>query len=300
MNHASSASSLSNAVDPLRLAAVEGWVSLLVNALLFALKLWVGVVTGSVALVADAWHTLSDSFSSAALVAGAHAARRPPDEKHPFGHGRYELIVSLVIGLALVWIAVGFAREGIERLRCAVPVRFGLAAVIVTTVSLLVKEALARFAFSLYRRTGSPALKADGWHHRSDAVSSALILVGIAVARYAWWGDAVLGIGIAALLLVSAWDILRDTINPLLGESPPADLVARINELARDATRDEPGIHHIHLHRYGTHREVTFHMRLPGEMSIAQGHGIATRIEQRLRQELKMEATIHVELAPDR
>lgn len=280
----------------LYLASLEGWVSIVVNLLLFGFKFWAGTVTGSVAIVADAWHTLSDSFTSVVVIAGSQAARKPPDEEHPFGHGRFELIGALVIGLLLMLVAFGFVREGIARLGKHTPVQFNHFALIITAVSVIVKEVMARFSYWAGKRTGLQSLKADGWHHRSDAITSAVILIGVAAGSRFWWLDSVLGIIVAVLILYAAWEILRDTINPLLGESPDPALLGKMIAIARETSGRPLDVHHVHLHSYGDHREITFHIRLPGDMSIREGHGIATDIEKVMREKLGLEATIHVEL----
>ena len=162
-----------------QLTKIEGWLSIITNTLLFTLKYWAGIVSGSIAIIADAWHTLSDSISSIFVLIGARMSTKPPDEHHPFGHGRAELITAIVIGMFLAFVAYEFIRESILRLTTNEYGRFGPLAIIATTVSIIVKEMLAQFAFWAFRRTGSKTLRADGWHHRTDALSSLLILIGI-------------------------------------------------------------------------------------------------------------------------
>ena len=151
------------------LAYSEGWISIGVNILLFALKFWAGIVSGSVAIVADAWHTLTDSISSVIVIIGVKVSKKPPDKHHPFGHGRAELIATLFIALFLGWVAIHFATESLERLKNHELADYGIVAIIVTIVSVVLKEALARYAFWVGRKTGFKSMKADGWHHRTDS-----------------------------------------------------------------------------------------------------------------------------------
>jgi len=277
------------------LAYFEGWLSIVVNVLLFGLKYWAGIVTHSVAIIADAWHSLSDSLSSIVLLVGVKAATKPADRKHPFGHGRAELIASVIIGILLVIVGFNFFMEAISKLSKREAADFGTLAIVVTIISVVVKEGIAQFSFWAFRQTGSQVLKADGWHHRSDAISSVVILLGIFFGKYFWWVDGALGILIAILILYAAYDILREGINPLLGEHPDEDLVSRIKVIAERFAPSAVDVHHIHCHRYGIHLELTFHIYLDGTMSLDDSHAVADTIETAIREELDIEATIHVE-----
>ena len=133
----------------------EGWLSIIVNALLFVVKYWVGLVTGSVALMADAWHTMSDSLTSIIVVFSARLASKKPDKEHPFGHGRWELISTLIIGCILGFIGYEFLADSVNRFQNRETVSYGTLAIVVTAVSILIKEALAQVAFYIGRKTNN-------------------------------------------------------------------------------------------------------------------------------------------------
>jgi len=278
-----------------KLARREGIFSIIVNALLFVLKYWAGIVTGSVAIIADAWHTLSDSLSSLIVLIGAKVSSKPPDSEHPFGHGRAELIAAVLIAAFLGFVAFEFLQSSIIKLRSHEMVVFGPIAIIVTIISIVLKEALSQYAFWAWKKTGYFSLKADAWHHRTDAISSLIILVGIFLGRYFWWIDGVLGIIVALMIAFAGYEILKDTISKLLGEAPDPGLVKQIKEIAGNETEHDMQIHHIHIHSYGEHQEITFHIRLPNTMSVEDSHALVTAIQQSLRETLSIEATIHVE-----
>jgi cation diffusion facilitator family transporter len=283
-----------NRISP-RLAYVEGWSSIILNTLLFVLKYYAGVVTGSVAVIADSWHTLSDSLTSVVVIVGAKVSAKPADSEHPFGHGRAELIAAVIIGILLAVVGFNFMVEALARLRQRQSADFGLLAVVVFAVSVVSKEAIAQFSFWAARKTGSRALRADAWHHRSDAIASAVILVGLLFGRRFWWLDGVMGIIVSLLILYTTFDILRDAVDKLLGEKPDAKLETRIRELVTAVTTQPEDIHHLHVHSYGDHVELTFHIRFAPSMSMEQAHAICTRIEHCIHEELHMEATIHPE-----
>ena len=215
----------------------EGVVSVVVNTLLFALKYWAGIVTGSLAIVADAWHTMSDSISSLVLIVATALSARKPDKKHPFGHGRWEQIAAIFIGIILAIIAYDFLKDSILRLKEHTSVTFGTLAIVVTCISIVVKEGLAQYAFRLARKTGNIAIKADGWHHRSDALSSVVVLIGILLAKYFWWMDSVLGIIIALMLFYATYTIIKEAITKILGEEPSDDIIKKINDAVTEMYR---------------------------------------------------------------
>lgn len=278
-----------------RAIAKMGWISVAANTILFGLKFWVGSSVGSVAIVADAWHTFSDSLSSIVAITGARTARRPADESHPFGHGRAELISAVLIGALLGSVAFNIIIEALTHLRGSEPVQYGRVALIVTSVSVAVKELLAQGSFLVARRTKSAAMKADGWHHRSDAITSLLVIVGIAIGSRFWWLDSALGMVVALFLIREAVRVIREAALPLLGEKPTTDLLAKLHDVADRSNPCVQDVHHVHVHRYGDHVELTCHVRVPGEVTVRSAHRSVTEFESLLRDELGVEPTVHME-----
>ena len=273
---------------------IEGWVSISANLVLFCLKFWVGLITGSVALMADAYHTLTDSLSSAIVIFSGWLSRKPADDKHPFGHGRSDLISSVVIGVLLALIGFEFLFKSAEQIRSGVGVDYGTAAIVVTVLSILVKESLAQFAFWAGRKSKNAILRADGWHHRADALSSLIILVGILCSSLATWIDGALGIVVSLLIFYASYEILSDSVSRLIGETPDRNLIKEI-----DSIIDKMGLdarpHHFHLHRYGDHIELTFHLTMDADLTLEKAHEKAHHIEHELRDQLGIESTIHME-----
>ena len=173
-----------------KLGYQEGVVSVILNLLLFVLKYYAGIVSASVALIADAWHTLSDSLTSLMVIIGIRLSTRKPDKEHPFGHGRWEQISAIIIALLLVMVGIEFIRDSIAKFTAHEFARFGAWAYVATILSIVVKEGLAQYAFRIARITGNSSVKADGWHHRSDALSSVVVLAGIFLSPYIWASSA--------------------------------------------------------------------------------------------------------------
>lgn len=273
----------------------EGIVSIFVNTLLFGLKYWAGVISGSIALTADAWHTLSDSISSIIVIFGVKLSSKKPDKKHPFGHGRWEQIAAIFIGVLLALIAYDFLKDSIIQFKNHESANFGTLAIVVTVVSILFKEGLAQYAFYLGKKTGNLSIKADGWHHRTDALSSVVVLIGIFFTDRFWWIDSVLGIIIAFMLFYAAYEIIKGSINKILGEEPDQELIGKIHNLIEAIYQENVFPHHFHIHNYVSSQELTFHIKVNNQLDVLSAHKIATSIEKAILEELNIISTIHIE-----
>ncbi len=279
-------------------AGIEGWVSIIFNVLLFGLKFWAGTVSLSLALIADAWHTLSDSITSVIVLICARISNKPPDEEHPYGHGRAELIASMLIGVLLAIVSVEFIREAMIRFQHHDKANYGSLAIIVTIISIVSKELLAQLAFILGRKHNLPSLEADGHHHRSDALSSVIVLAGILAGGRYWWMDAVLSCIVAILIGYTAYRIFFKSADRLLGRSADASLTAELLALCEEVAKENDiqlYPHHFHVHQYGEHKELTFHVRMPRNWEIGYGHDILIKMEKLIRERMLMEATIHID-----
>jgi len=278
-----------------KIAYRAGWIAVAGNVLLFVLKLWVGIISGSVALMADAWHTLSDSASSIILIIFYKAAAKPPDMDHPYGHGRFRLVASVIIGAILIMIGLNFCIEAVQKLISGETTEFGLFAIIVTAFSLLVKEGMARYSLHAAKKLDSLALKADAWHHRSDAISSLVILVGILLQSLAWWIDGVLGLLVSALIMWTAWKIIIEAIDVILGKKADGELIRKVRDIANEVAGFDVLSHHFHLHSYGDHNELSFHIVLNPEMPLREVNQLMCEIRERVRNDLDVEPTIQVD-----
>jgi len=276
-------------------AKIEGWLSLVSNVLLFVLKYWVGVISGSVALIADAWHTLSDSLTSIILLIAIRISNKPADEEHPFGHGRAEVIASLIIGVLLSVVAFNFMLESVDKFLAHKEAKFGKWAIIVTIISIAVKELSAQYALWAYRKIRLNSLKAEAWHHRTDAISSVIILIGIFFGSMFWWLDSVLGFMVALLIFYASFEVIRDAVRPLMGQNPSKEFERKIKNLISRITELDVNFHHLHVHNYGNHNEITFHIKLPAHLPLREAHKVSELIENTIRKEMNIESTIHIE-----
>ena len=274
---------------------IEGIVSVAVNILLFAFKYAVGIFSGSLSIIADAWHSLSDSISSIIVIIGGIFSKKPADKEHPFGHGRIELITSFIVGIMLIFIGYTFFAEAIKNLLSKRTANFNKAAIIAMIVSIIIKEILAQYSFWAYRKSGAKSLYADAWHHRSDSITSIIILIGILIGKNFWQSDAILSVLVSIVIFIAALDVIKSSVQPLIGEYPSKEIINKIKNIADELKLNCESLHHFHIHIYGSHTEITFHIRFPKDMTVFEAHNMATVFENAIREKLSIEATIHIE-----
>lgn len=273
----------------------EGWVSIIVNCFLFVIKYWAGIVSGSVALIADAWHTMTDTISSVIVLISGKVMNKPPDKEHPYGHGRAEHIANLIIGVLLAIVAFDFLISAYTKFKSGEASHFGIIAIIVTGISIISKEAMARYAFWTHKKSKLDVLRSDGLHHRSDALSSVIIMAGIFLNKYAFWIDSLLAAIVAILIAYTSYEIINKEIDYSLGEKIDSDLKKKIKLSVKNLLGNTVYIHHFHLHQYGYYQELNCHIKLPGDLTLNEVHIICTKIEQMLSSKFKIVATIHPE-----
>ncbi len=274
---------------------LEGWIGLVLNAVLFAIKLALGLATGSVALIADAVHTAADSITSGVLIVGSRIARQPADAEHPFGHGRVELVAALVIAVLLGVAGIEFLEASIHRILTPEPVEASWWIVAVVVGLALVKEWNSRFALALARDSGSVALQADAWHHRSDVFATLLVAVGIAGTKLGVpLLDGAMGVGVSLVILWSAFAVAREAIHPLIGEAPSPEELAEVADTALTVEGVE-GVHDLVIHRYGDLRLVSLHAETSDKLDALQAHTLAEEIQDAVGEGRKGHVVVHID-----
>ncbi len=280
-----------------RMAAgiLEAWTSIIGNVVLFGVKLTAGIMISSISVVADAFHTLSDVLSSLVVMIGFRLAGKGPDKEHPYGHGRMETIATLIISILLIITGAEFVKSSVERWLHPVTVGGGWWVAALLIVSAVFKEWMARFAFSLGEDIHSSTLKADAWHHRSDAIAAVLVAVGnLAAVRGFFWVDPLLGIAVSILIMYTGWELARSSGNRLIGVSPSDEVIEKIHRCAKSVEAVED-IHDVQVHDYGYHREISLHVEVDQSLSLVNAHEVADRVEKELGGLLQAEVVVHVD-----
>ena len=264
-----------------------GWVGLLCNLVLAAAKAAAGILGHSQAVLADALHSLTDSVTDVAVIFGVRYWTAPADEDHPHGHGRIETLITVVIGLAIGAVAIGMGTQAIRGLRHGPDVAPTGIALVVALISIAVKEILYRWTARVGREVRSPALVANAWHHRSDAISSipAALAVAVTLIDPGWAVvDRVGAVVVCLLILQASWRILRPAIDQLIDAGAPAADRRRIEELALQVDGVEAA-HAVRTRYVGADLAVDLHVEVDGGLSVAEGHVIAVAVRRKLLEE---------------
>lgn len=283
-------------------ATLQGVVSIVLSLVVALGKAYLALRLHSLALWADVANTASDSITSLFMVAGFRAASSPPDRDHPYGHGRAEELVGLLLSLVLVWSAIELISSGWHRVRGQPGDLWAGASLwmlVVLTAMAVVKEWLARFALHLGQKVGAPALVADAWHHRVDGLAGAAVVVGLLVADLGYPRvDGWLAMGIAGLMARTGVMLGLGVVSRLLGERPSDQVVAGIGQVARGVEGVEEA-HQVRVHHYGHRQVISLNIHVAPRLSVERSHSIATEVERRVSDSLPgSDVVVHVEPGP--
>ena len=275
------------------LCAVYG---VFLNLLLFAGKYFAGAVSGSVAIIADAFNNLSDAGSSIISLLGFAAAGKKPDPEHPFGHGRIEYLTGLVISVMIILMGFEIGKSSVEKILRPQSIQAGLLPALVLIASILVKFYMSMYNRSIGRKIGSAAMEATAADAMSDCVSTLVVLLSMGLSCFFGLNiDAWAGLAVAAFICYTGFCTARETLSPLLGKAPDRELVQSI----RNTVLQQPEIIDVHdliVHDYGPgHRIVSLHAEVDGQGEMFALHEAIDRAENELRQELGCEACIHMD-----
>ncbi len=266
------------------------------NILLFAGKLVCGLVSGSIAITADSFNNLADAGSSIVTLFGFRLANMKPDPEHPFGHGRFEYISGLVVSFAIILMGFELAKSSVSAIANPEPVEFSLLSLIILAVSVAVKLYMAFYNRTIGKKISSQAMDATAKDSLSDAVSTGVILVIAIVTPYIPFAiDGWAGLVVSALILWAGITSVKDTISPLLGQSPDNEFVSEIERIVMSYP-DVSGIHDLVVHDYGPGRlMISLHAEVPVSMNINVAHDMIDNIEVHLTKELNCHAVIHMD-----
>jgi cation diffusion facilitator family transporter len=276
-------------------------LSIYSNTALIVLNTVVGLLSGSVSIISEAVHTLIDLMAAVMAFFSVKLAEKPADEKHPFGHGKFEnisgVVEALLIFVASGWIiyhAITRLIEGEQTIG-----NEGLTlGFIVMMVSALINLFVSRRLYKVAKETDSIALKADALHLSTHVYTSAGVGISLAVIYFTGWHflDPIAAIVVASYILKEAFEILIEAFRPLADMALPEDEVKLIDNTIRENIGQALDFHMLRTRKAGSDREVDFHLEVPGQMSVSESHGLCDKIEHKLQEKLpNLKVTIHVE-----
>lgn len=273
-----------------------GVLGVVLNALLFGAKYLAGALTGSIAVMADAFNNLSDAGSSVITLIGFKISGKRNDSEHPFGHGRVEYIAGLIVAMIIILMGFNLARDSVEKMIAPEPVAFSGLSAGILSASILVKLYMAVYNRSVGRRISSVAMAATAADSLSDAAATLAVLVSAVVGHFTGVNiDPYAGALVSLMILRAGYMAAKDTISPLLGNPPSPEFVQRVRDIV-NSYDGVCGIHDLVVHDYGAGRVmISLHAEVPADGDLMQLHDMIDTIERRLSRELSCQAVIHMD-----
>ena len=271
-------------------------VGIALNVLLFAGKYLAGVLSGSIAITADAFNNLSDAGSSIITLIGFKFSGMKPDADHPFGHGRIEYVSGLGVAMLIILMGIELLKSSVEKIRNPQPVEASALTVAILIVSICVKLYMAYYNRSMGRKIHSEAMQAAATDSLSDSFATAAVLIAMVSAASGGMNiDGWCGCVVAVFVLYAGYTAAKETLNPLLGQAPDKGFVEEIEEIVMSHP-EIIGIHDLVVHNYGPGRSmISLHAEVPGNGDIFELHDQIDHIEKELKSRLNCEAVIHMD-----
>ena len=271
-------------------------VGIMLNVLLFAGKYVAGLMSGSVAIMADSFNNLSDAGSSVITLIGFQMAGKRADLEHPFGHGRVEYLSGLAVAAMILIMGVELFRTSVGKIIHPEPVDTSPVAFIVLIMAILVKLYMASYNTKIGKKINSAAMKATAADSLSDSVATTVVLISMLILKFTGWNvDGICGLFVAIFIIRAGYEAARDTLSPLLGQAPSEEFVAQIEKIVMSYDM-VCGMHDLIVHDYGPGRcMISLHAEVPGNENIYEIHDMIDTIEQQLHNELDCEAVIHMD-----
>lgn len=278
-----------------------------VNFVLSGFKLAAGIFGRSGAMIADAVHSISDFATDIVVLVFVKISSKPKDSTHEFGHGKYETLATVIIGLALFAVAVGIFIDSLERIKTVIGggiiEKPRLIALLAAFISIVSKEWLYRYTIKSGRKLDSPALVANAWHHRSDAFSSIATLVGIAGATFiggAWRIlDPLAAIVVSLLICRVSYSLSSKSIDELLERSLPEETEAEILKIV-SSIEDVRNPHNLRTRHIGTAIAIEIHIRLNAQMTVLRSHEITKELERLLKEHFGQSTHVIIHVEPEK
>lgn len=279
-----------------KIGAFAGIIGILVNLLLFSIKLFIGLASGAVSIISDALNNLSDAGTSVVTLVGFRLAGKPPDKEHPFGHGRIEYLTGLFISVVIMVVGAELFRASVEKIFNPTTLQIDYLVVSVLIISIVGKILLGLFFQHLSRKISSPAIQAAATDSFSDCLSTVVVLISLMLYHYfALNVDGFAGLIVSLIIIYSGFKASEETINPLLGNPPDLKL---IEEIKKTVLEEEHifGVHDIVLHEYGPVKSfLSLHAEVSAEMDILEAHEVIDALEVKLVDKFNMDVVVHMD-----
>ena len=279
-----------------RYGKFAGVVGIVSNLILCIMKILIGLVSRSIAIIADGINNLADASSSIITLVGFKLASQPEDEDHPYGHARIEYLTGLFISIVIIVIGLQLLRTSIDKILHPDPLEFSCLTIIILVAAILIKLWQSLFNRSIGRKIRSVTLMATAADSRNDVISTSAVLISVIVGKFTGIQiDGYMGCLVALFIIWSGIQLVRETTSPLLGEAPDQELVDSIAEIVKK----EPGvlgIHDLMVHNYGPGKIfASMHIEVDADVDLMESHDMIDNIEKRIKDELHVEFVVHMD-----
>ncbi len=275
---------------------LSGWVGIVLNVILFGIKFLAGTLSKSIAVTADALNNLSDASTSVVSLIGFKLSSKSPDDEHPYGHARYEYLSGLLVAVMIIFIGFELLKSSIAKIISPTPIDFGMVSVIILIASIILKLWMWRFNKKLGKKIASQTLEATAQDSRNDCVATSVVLISGLIAYFFNINlDGFMGLLVAGFILISGVGLIKDTISPLLGKAPDAELVEYIREKVL-SYNGVLGTHDLMVHDYGPGRQfASVHVEMAAEADILESHDVIDNIERDFFENINLHMIVHLD-----
>lgn len=279
-----------------RIGRISGMLGILLNFILFAVKGLLGLFTGSIALIADAFNNLTDTASSIITIIGFKMANKAPDKEHPYGHGRIEYLTGLAISVLIIVVGYQFVVSSVKKILSPSPVTSSALIILILVLSLGFKLFIYHFNRRVGKIVDSSTLLATAQDAIGDVLTTSVVILGLILSQYTSLPvDGFVGVLIALYIIFSGLKLTLLTVNPILGEKPEKELAEKIKKSVLSYEHIH-GVHDLQIHNYGPAKTMaTIDVEVPHDMNLVELHNVVDKIERHIREDLNISLVIHVD-----
>ncbi len=287
---------LSSNADRTKIGLISGVFGVVLNLLLFIIKVSVGLVVNSIAVLADAFNNLSDALSSVITIVGFKLSSLPADKEHPYGHGRMEYITALVIAVLVLLVGFEFSKSSFDRIKSPKDLNFQLIPFLILVLSIIFKLFLYNFNKSLSIKIESPALLATATDALGDIFTTIVIALSLIISNFTSFPiDGYIGLLVSIIIIYSGFTLIKDTISTLLGKTLDDSILQEIEEHVL-SYKYISGVHDLNIHNYGPGKVLaTIHVEFPDTVSVIDIHRIIDQAEREISNKFNIDMLIHMD-----
>ena len=287
---------INNPVVRNKYGAFGGAVGIFLNICLFIGKIIAGLATASIAIIADAFNNLSDAGSSIITLVGFKMASKPADNKHPFGHGRFEYISGFTISMIIILVGFELGKTAVEKIINPVNVEFSIISIVILAFSVLVKLWMCLFNKKLGDMISSQTMKATAMDSLSDVMATSAVIVGVLISYFTGLKiDGYLGVAVALFIIFTGFSAAKGMLDQLLGEAPDKEFVNKIKAFVLSYP-EIYGVHDVVVHNYAAGQcVISLHAEVPCDMDIMKIHDTIDLVEIKLKEQFSCQSVIHMD-----